>query len=322
MTLKQVLKHFDECTDFICNIAFKDHADADKEHVRYFNTLRTLLQESIFVEVHDFTTTFIDTYINIFHKQATREGLFGETRLPFSSVVFHYSIDEKADEFGLPRDVVVLCITPEKMSEVFKHGAKEVNEFCEENDYTVQWFFVPILLLLPDKPKYEPFGHWGVGAAYIVSKKDKKHETTITYPICESETVFGVYNTPLMEELAPKLGAVQMGMCLVMSLLNCKNVVLREKTHERKGHIGKIPELDYREINIKLPGKKYIYLDGKETNEVRFDRLEKLGAIHQKRGHFKTFTPERPLFGRHAGRYWWNPIIASNRKSYNITIAE
>jgi hypothetical protein len=31
--------------------------------------------------------------------------------------------------------------------------------------------------------------------------------------------------------------------------------------------------------------------------------------LHLCRGHFKTFTTERPLLGRHTGTYWWEPHL-------------
>lgn len=27
------------------------------------------------------------------------------------------------------------------------------------------------------------------------------------------------------------------------------------------------------------------------------------------RGHFKTFMPDAPLFGKHTGQFWWAPHI-------------
>ena len=32
-------------------------------------------------------------------------------------------------------------------------------------------------------------------------------------------------------------------------------------------------------------------------------------ALHLCRGHFKVFTPDAPLFGRHTGQYWWAPQV-------------
>jgi hypothetical protein len=32
-------------------------------------------------------------------------------------------------------------------------------------------------------------------------------------------------------------------------------------------------------------------------------------ALHLMRGHFKTFTPDNPLFGKRVGAFWWDPIV-------------
>jgi hypothetical protein len=33
------------------------------------------------------------------------------------------------------------------------------------------------------------------------------------------------------------------------------------------------------------------------------------------RGHFKTYTAERPLLGRFTGTYWWQPHLAGKNTS-------
>lgn len=38
-------------------------------------------------------------------------------------------------------------------------------------------------------------------------------------------------------------------------------------------------------------------------------------AIHWVRGHFKTFTEARPLFGRYSGRFWWQPHPAGTDRT-------
>lgn len=38
-------------------------------------------------------------------------------------------------------------------------------------------------------------------------------------------------------------------------------------------------------------------------------------AVHIMRGHFKKFTTEKPLFGKHTGVYWWPMNIRGNKKS-------
>jgi hypothetical protein len=31
--------------------------------------------------------------------------------------------------------------------------------------------------------------------------------------------------------------------------------------------------------------------------------------LHWVRGHFKAYRPERPLFGKYHGRFWWQPAL-------------
>jgi hypothetical protein len=32
------------------------------------------------------------------------------------------------------------------------------------------------------------------------------------------------------------------------------------------------------------------------------------------RGHFKTYTPDAPLLGRHVGTYWWEPQVRGRKE--------
>lgn len=36
--------------------------------------------------------------------------------------------------------------------------------------------------------------------------------------------------------------------------------------------------------------------------------------LHVVRGHFKTFTAEAPLMGKHVGTYWWHPTVRGLRE--------
>lgn len=38
-------------------------------------------------------------------------------------------------------------------------------------------------------------------------------------------------------------------------------------------------------------------------------------SLHIVRGHFKTFTPERPLFGSRTGVYWWSQNLRGDKKN-------
>ena len=52
------------------------------------------------------------------------------------------------------------------------------------------------------------------------------------------------------------------------------------------------------------------YKTGAETNLRR--------ALHLCRGHFKTFTEDAPLFGRHSGTFWWTQQVRGVKESGTI----
>ena len=35
---------------------------------------------------------------------------------------------------------------------------------------------------------------------------------------------------------------------------------------------------------------------------------------HLCRGHLKTYTADKPLFGKHVGRFWWFPHVRGDKK--------
>lgn len=96
------------------------------------------------------------------------------------------------------------------------------------------------------------------------------------------------------------------------SLANCKNVETRVvepdaaiNRERRKGGIK--PFVRYHTINIE-PMKKVLRTEG-QVETVGLKR-----AFHICRGHFATFTPERPLFGKIAGTFWMPPHVRGSVK--------
>jgi hypothetical protein len=91
-----------------------------------------------------------------------------------------------------------------------------------------------------------------------------------------------------------------------ISLMHCRNVSLRtveppqgvsRKARRRSRH----PLLRYQVLEIS-PMRRILDTEGAATTKG-------LGhALHICRGHFKTYTREAPLFGKHVGRYWWPDV--------------
>lgn len=88
---------------------------------------------------------------------------------------------------------------------------------------------------------------------------------------------------------------------IAVGLMNCKNVTTTETDkggpRRRKSRGKKNPRMIYRTINI--PGRNtQTEGDGTPAEKAEY-------ALHRVRGHFKTYTAERPLMGQHVGTYWW-----------------
>lgn len=81
-----------------------------------------------------------------------------------------------------------------------------------------------------------------------------------------------------------------------LALMNCRNVTLRERGS--RGPAGQGPTGDaFHEVVI----------DGNSHGQAGSAGFagDGTGRRHLARGHFKTFTEEAPLLGKHVGTYWW-----------------
>jgi hypothetical protein len=94
---------------------------------------------------------------------------------------------------------------------------------------------------------------------------------------------------------------------LAISFMHCKNVTVQECAPPEKlslSHQKKYgqPLIHYHVLDIQ-PLRKL--LDRYRSGSVADLRH----ALHICRGHFKTFTEDAPLLGRHTGTYWWAPQV-------------
>lgn len=97
-----------------------------------------------------------------------------------------------------------------------------------------------------------------------------------------------------------------------LSLMHCRNVEIRtvdpdpeaSRAHRRRHHHRLVR---YQVLDIE-PMRRI--LDQAGAAEPRAGGLRR--ALTICRGHFKTFTPDAPLFGKHTGQFWWAPHIRGN----------
>lgn len=87
---------------------------------------------------------------------------------------------------------------------------------------------------------------------------------------------------------------------LALSFCHCKNVIIRESpvvNLDRWHRQTRIPALEFHTIDID-PMRQILRQQGmSELTGIR-------RALHICRGHFATYTPDSPLFGKYVGTYW------------------
>jgi hypothetical protein len=97
-----------------------------------------------------------------------------------------------------------------------------------------------------------------------------------------------------------------------LSLMHCRTVEIRtvepdpeaSRAHRRRHHHRLVR---YQVLDIE-PMRRI--LDQAGAADPGAGGLRR--ALTICRGHFKTFTPDAPLFGKHTGQYWWAPHVRGN----------
>jgi hypothetical protein len=109
-------------------------------------------------------------------------------------------------------------------------------------------------------------------------------------------------------ETSPQLMFVQFAADVVLfaiGLMHCKNVALAERAQSGKllrsrRRRGLPPPPKIYDLKIRPTG-------GSRASLVGLSDIKQ--ALHIARGHFKTYSVDRPLFGRIAGTFWWSPVL-------------
>lgn len=108
---------------------------------------------------------------------------------------------------------------------------------------------------------------------------------------------------------------ITVGLCLnrvlaAHAFLACKNVSTetvvppRKMSQKHARRHGK-PLVRYKVLKIAAMGRPRSGSSGSGDAEDR--------SLHIVRGHFKTFTDDKPLFGSRTGTYWWSQALRGNK---------
>ena len=96
------------------------------------------------------------------------------------------------------------------------------------------------------------------------------------------------------------------------SILNCKNISTEKNyppkaLNKKRIKQGKQPLFTYHTLVVNPMSEK------KRSNSEH----EQTGIkqrLHFCRGHFKEYTEQNKLFGKHTGLYWWQPMVRGNKE--------
>jgi len=106
-------------------------------------------------------------------------------------------------------------------------------------------------------------------------------------------------------------------------VLNCANITTETiptpvNLNKKRIKKDREPITEYKVLRVLLPKNK-------QHKNANFS-TDLTMKLHWQRGHFKRFTPSKPLFGKYTGLYWWQPHLRGDpaqgtiHKEYNISI--
>ena len=242
-----------------------------------------------------------ETYKSILDGKGTLfAGKNGDVRLPYENVWLDYLIDK-----GLPWGDEG---TPDGHSGKAGVLMAEVTEKC----------FVACVFV-----HYRDVGWYPVPmSAYVSIDSDLfEHIDEKVMPGTDLERLKGInfacikkiheYEDSVCEQLFESSRFNLVFVNTFLKLISCKNIGTEDhapplKLNKSRQKKGRVPIFSYKTLIIKPTGVKQ---QAQAAQGLWNNR------IHLCRGHFKEFTEEKPLFGKVAGRYWWQPSVRGRNRN-------
>lgn len=105
---------------------------------------------------------------------------------------------------------------------------------------------------------------------------------------------------------------------MAIGIANCKNITTStattRPTTSKKDRKKRRPETTYQVINLPTPTRR----SGTNAKPGEDTQGKSATRLHTVRGHFKTYTKEKPLMGMHVGTYWWSWTARGNADNGEI----
>lgn len=230
--------------------------------------------------------------------KALFDGEYGENiKLPYDNCWFDY-VDNRHPKLGDMEYRVIkrgVLLTKSK-------GARDNGFFLYVFNYfpRIKWVLSPIIYFISVTHDLNIKRIAGMAGAVIF-----RTNTVLALPLFPPAAVPIDQWEAQVKENSAELTFVN----FALMLLNCRNItteniqpskLLNRKRRKKIKH----PIFSYKTLVIKPTTKKHKSIPKHLWNN----------RIHLARGHFKTYTAEKPLFGKLIGRYWWQPHVRGQNK--------
>lgn len=119
------------------------------------------------------------------------------------------------------------------------------------------------------------------------------------------------YEREIAETVPEDLAGMAALPLFVFAFLNCKNIAIEPTS----GHRNCRPDRARKAAG--LSWHRLVIVPSSLRNDgpiVRHGNGEPLVRAHLTRGHFKTYTADRPLLGQLVGTFWWSPHVRGSKK--------
>lgn len=277
-------------------------------------------------EMKSATTFFVgDIYetsnlINKYYGHEMFSGELGDVRSPFETCVFEFTDKYGPDNKTPPNERSSKRAVLAKEIEVGGGVTLAASPFWfmdQERVWTPAPFFFSIMLdgfdtekMCDDIKTFFP----GVSPSKIPNVFPlpvPTNESTAAATSWQGVNGFLGKHSVAIEESLQEL----QGLNAALLLLSCKNISRAEapapaKLNKKRAKNQREPIEKYYTLSLNLPGST-----GSGPRSSEGDGGNKL---HICRGHFKHYGPEKPLFGRTTGRFWWQPHARGASESGSI----
>ncbi len=237
----------------------------------------------------------------------TFESVFTECHFPYDNCWFDYVSDVRVDSPATKRfGAITGQVRSGLLCCVLEEGLYTVNHYTALTGPD-SWTMDPVTTFVGNRP-LDQFAT--LAQALPKDKADGGYVLTSIMPTTPQgrNAVLG-----MQDELIYNAGSDISTLAKFLRLLNCRNSVFEEVTPKNKP-LKKRNEK--RKPGTFLYRYKLLRLDlGKERGGiVSLPRIKHLwqNPLHSCRGHFKTYTPERRLFGKYIGTFWFPPHMRGN----------